>query len=84
MEGEGGGGADLLAEVENMATLQLFTLERSGGILPQEILVALGVLRCILVHSESYRIAHLAIASSLSSSFAEILEIEIISTGSMS
>ena len=41
-----------LAEVENMATLQLFTLGGSGGMLPQEML---GVLRHILVHSEAYR-----------------------------
>ena len=46
-----------LAEVENMAALQPFTLGRSGGMLPQEIL---GILRCILVHSEAYREAHRA------------------------
>ena len=50
-----GGGAISLAEVENMATLQLFTLGGSGGMFPQEILVILGVLRSILVHSEAYR-----------------------------
>ena len=32
----------------------------SGGMLPQEILVILGVLRCIVVHSETYREAHRA------------------------
>ena len=32
----------------------------SGGMLSQEILVILGVLRCILVHSEAYREAHIA------------------------
>ena len=31
-----------LAEVENMAALQLFPLEGSGGMLPQEILMILG------------------------------------------
>ena len=41
--GVGGGGAMSLAEVENMAALQLFTL---GEIL--------GVLRHILVHSEAH------------------------------
>ena len=41
-----------LAEVEDMATLQLFTVGGSGGMLPQEILIISGVLRCILVHSE--------------------------------
>jgi len=46
-----------LAEVENMAALQPFTLGGSGGMLPQEIL---GILRCILVHSEAYREAHRA------------------------
>ena len=45
-----------LAEVENMAALQLFTL----GDAPQEILVILGVLRCILVHSEAYKETHRA------------------------
>ena len=49
----------MLAEVENMATLELFTLGRSGGMLPQENFVILGVLGCILVHSEAYR-AHRA------------------------
>ena len=44
-----------LAEVENMAALQPFTLGRSGVMVPQEILVILSVLRCILVHSEAYR-----------------------------
>ena len=54
------GGAMSLAQVENMAALQPFTLGVSGGMLPQEILVILGVLRCILVHSEAYREAHRA------------------------
>ena len=49
-----------LAEVENMAAQQLFTLGVIGGMLPREILVILGVLRCILVHSEAYREAHRA------------------------
>ena len=49
-----------LAEVENMAALQPFTLGVFGGMLPQEILVILGVLRCILVHSEAHREAHRA------------------------
>ena len=35
-----------------MAALQLFTLGESGGMLPREILVILGVLRHILVHSK--------------------------------
>ena len=39
------GRADILAEAENLAVLQLFNLGRSGGMLPQEILVVLGVLR---------------------------------------
>ena len=47
-----------LAEVKNKAALQLFTLGGSGGMLPQEILMILSVLRCILVHSEAYREAH--------------------------
>ena len=46
-----------LAEVENMAALQSFSLVGSGGMGPQEFL---GVLRCILVHSEAYREAHRA------------------------
>ena len=49
-----------LAEVENMAAQQPFTLGGSGGMLPQDILVILGVLRCILVHTEAYRGAHRA------------------------
>jgi len=49
-----------LAEVDNMATLQLFTVGGSGGMLPQEILVILGVLRCIVVHSEAHREARRA------------------------
>ena len=53
-------GAMSLAEVENMAALQLFTLGGSGGMLPQDILVILCVLGCILVHSEAYREAHRA------------------------
>ena len=47
-----------------MATLQLFTLGGSEGMLLQEIL---GVLRRILVHSEAYREAY-------SSLLAELLE----------
>ena len=50
-------GAMSLAEVENMAALQSFSLVGSGGMVPQEIL---GVLRCILVHSEAYTEAHRA------------------------
>ena len=49
-----------LAEVENMATLQSFTLGGSGGMLLQEMLIILGVLRHILVHSGAYREAHRA------------------------
>ena len=49
-----------LAEVENMAALHPFTLGGSGSMLPQEILVILGVLRCILVQSETYRKAYRA------------------------
>ena len=49
-----------LGKVVNMAALQLFTLGGSGGMLPQEILMILGVLRRILVHSEAYRGAHRA------------------------
>ena len=41
-----------LAEVENMAALQLFTLEGSGGMLPP------GNFRYSEVHSEAYREAH--------------------------
>ena len=47
-----------LAEVENMAALHLFTVGGSGGMLPQEILMILGVLRRILGHSEAYREPH--------------------------
>ena len=54
------GRAVSLAEVENMATLQLLTVGGSGGMLPQKILMILGVLRRILVHSEAYREAHRA------------------------
>ena len=54
------GEAMSLVEVENMTALQLFTLGGSRGMLPQEILMILGVLRCILVHSEAYREAHRA------------------------
>ena len=43
-----------LAEVENMAAQQPFTLGAIGGMLPQEILVILGVLRCILRHTEKH------------------------------
>ena len=49
-----------LAKLENMGALQLFIVGRSGGMLPQKILVILGVLRSILVHSEAYRVAHRA------------------------
>ena len=49
-----------LAEVENMAALQLLTVGGSGGMLPQEIFMTLGVLRHILVHSEVYSEAHRA------------------------
>ena len=73
------GRTELLAEVENMAVIQSFTLGESGSLarglgawLPQEILVIIGVLRPILVHSEAYR-------GSLSSSLAELLELETIS-----
>ena len=38
----------LLAEVENMATPQLFILGGCGGMLPKKILMILGVLRYIL------------------------------------
>ena len=41
-----------------MGTLQVFIVGRCGGMLPQVVLVILGVLRCILVHSEAYREAH--------------------------
>ena len=44
-----------LAEVENKAILQPFTLEGSGALLPQR---NLGILWCILVHSEAYREVH--------------------------
>ena len=45
-----------LAEVENMAALQLFTLGGGGvwGHAPQEILVSLGSMRCILRHTEEH------------------------------
>jgi len=43
-----------LAEVANMAALQLFTVGGSGGMLPQDILVILGVLRCILRDAEKH------------------------------
>ena len=42
-----------LAEVENMAALQLLTLEGSGGMLPQEILT-LGAFWCILRYTEKH------------------------------
>ena len=48
-----------LAEVENMAALQLFNLGGCGGMLLQEILIISGVLRHILVHSEAYREVHI-------------------------
>ena len=50
----------LLGEVVNMAAQKLLTLGGSGGMVPQEILMILGVLRLILVHSEAYREAHRA------------------------
>ena len=53
-------GAMSLAEVENMAALQSFTLGGSGSMFPHKILAILGVLRCIPVHSEAYREAHRA------------------------
>ena len=53
-------GAMSLAKVENMGALQLFIVGGSGGMLPYEILLILGVLRSILVHSEAYREAHRA------------------------
>ena len=43
-----------LGEVVNMAALQLFTLGKSRGMLPQEILIILGVLRRILAHSGAF------------------------------
>ena len=43
-----------LAEVENMATLQLFTLGGVGGMLPQKILLILSILRRILRHTEKH------------------------------
>ena len=49
-----------LGEVVNVAAQKLFTLGGSGGMLAQEILIILGVLRHILVHSEAYREAHRA------------------------
>ena len=57
-----------------MAGMMSFTLGGSRGMLPWEILVIIGVLRHILVHSEAYR-------GSLSSSLAELLELETISIG---
>ena len=45
-----------MSEVENMAALQSFTVGGSGGMILQEIF--LGVLRCILVHSEAYSEKH--------------------------
>ena len=48
-------GAILLAEIDNMATLQLFAVGESRGMLPQEVFIILGILRHILVHSETYR-----------------------------
>ena len=66
-----------LGEVVNMAALQLFTVGGSGGMLPQKILMILGFLRCILVHSEAYREAQSFMrrgSSSKSSLLAELLE----------
>ena len=48
-----------------MATLQLFALGGSGGLLPQKILVILGVLTHIQVHSEAYREAQIALEKRL-------------------
>ena len=49
-----------LAEVENMAALQLFTLGGGGGVWGHAPPGNLGAMRCILVHSEAYREAHRA------------------------
>ena len=43
-----------LAEVEIMVALQPFILGGSGGMLPQESFVILGVLKCILRHTEKH------------------------------
>ena len=43
-----------LGEVVNMAGWKLFTLGVPGGMFPQEIVMILGVLRRILVHSEKH------------------------------
>ena len=43
-----------LAEVENMAALLPFTLEGSGACSPRKFLVILGVMRCILKHTEKH------------------------------
>ena len=71
-------GAMSLGEVVNMAVWKLLTLGGSEGILPQEILMILGVLRHILVHYEAYREAHRASwkegSSSKSSLLAVLLE----------
>ena len=53
-----GGGVISLAEVENVAALDLFILRGARDMLLQEMLMILGVLRRILVHSEAYREAH--------------------------
>ena len=50
----------LLAEVVNMAALQLFTVGGLGACSPRKFLMILGVLRRILVHSEAYKEAHRA------------------------
>ena len=68
-----------LSGVENMAALQLLTLGGYVGMLPQEILMILGVLRRILVQSEAYREACTQSflrrgSSSKSSLLAELLE----------
>ena len=43
-----------LAEVENMAALQLFNVGGLGVWFPQEILGILDVLRCVLRHTEKH------------------------------
>ena len=63
-----------LAEVENMAALQLFTVGESGGMLPQENLINSGVLRCILVHSEKHTELLERGSSSKEPLLAELLE----------
>ena len=55
----------LLAEVENMAALRSVHCRGSGGMLPQEILIILGVLRCILGSTQSFLRRGLSSKSSL-------------------